>query len=134
MSRLVLDASAALEALLGRPRAAAIIEVLEAADRVSAPDLYFAEIANALWKHVRAGELSKEDAQQLVAIGESMVNISFPALDMAPEALAAASAFDHPVDDALYAVVARRDGSAVCTLDQRLTKLLEAMRVDVVEL
>ncbi len=31
--------------------------------------------------------------------------------------------------DALYAVTARREGAAVCTIDQRLARLLEAMRV-----
>jgi len=50
------------------------------------------------------------------------------------EALATATVFDHPVYDARYAVTARREGAAVCTIDQRLARLLEAMQVPTVDL
>ena len=130
MSRLlVLDASAAIEAVLGRSQALEIVEYLEHADRVTVPDLYFAEIANALWKYVRNGDLLLEDAQTMLSIATSLPDDVLPARELATEALATATAFDHPVYDALYAVTARREGAAVCTLDQRLARLLEAMRV-----
>ena len=130
MSRLlVLDASAAIEAVLGRSQALKIVEHLEHADRVAVPDLYFAEIANALWKYVRNGDLPLEDAQTMLSIATSLPDDVLPARELATEALATATAFDHPVYDALYAVTARREGAAVCTLDQRLARLLEAMRV-----
>ena len=130
MSRLlVLDASAAIEAVLGRSQALEIVEYLEHADRVTVPDLYFAEIANALWKYVRNGDLPLEDAQTMLSIATSLPDDVLPARELATEALATATAFDHPVYDALYAVTARREGAAVCTLDQRLARLLEAMRV-----
>ena len=48
------------------------------------------------------------------------------------EALVAAVRFDHPVYDALYAVLARRRGAAVITLDRKLRSLLANMRVDAV--
>ena len=135
MSRLlVLDASAAIEAVLGRSRALEIVEHLEHADRVAVPDLYFAEIANALWKYVRNGDLPLEDAQTMLSIATSLPDDVLPARELATEALAAATAFDHPVYDALYAVTARREGAAVCTIDQRLAKLLEAMRVPTITL
>ena len=130
MSRLlVLDASAAIEAVLGRSQALEIVEYLEHADRVTVPDLYFAEIANALWTYVRNGDLLLEDAQTMLSIATSLPDDVLPARELATEALATATAFDHPVYDALYAVTARREGAAVCTLDQRLARLLEAMRV-----
>ncbi len=130
MSRLlVLDASAAIEAVLGRPLALRIVENLEHADRVTVPDLYFAEIANALWKYVRAGDLQLDDAQTMLSIGASLPDDVLPARELETEALATATAFNHPVYDALYAVTARREGAAVCTIDQRLAGMLEAMRV-----
>ena len=135
MSRLlVLDASAAIEAVLGRSRALEIVEHLEHADRVAVPDLYFAEIANALWKYVRNGDLPLEDAQTMLSIATSLPDHVLPARELATEALATATAFDHPVYDALYAVTARREGAAVCTIDQRLARLLEARRVPTVDL
>jgi predicted nucleic acid-binding protein len=51
------------------------------------------------------------------------------ARDLATEALATAEAFGHPVYDALYAITARREGAAVCTIDKRLLKLLKALRI-----
>jgi predicted nucleic acid-binding protein len=131
---LVLDASAAIEAVLGRSQALEIVEHLEHADRVAVPDLYFAEIANALWKYVRNGDLLLEDAQTMLSIATSLPDDVLPARELATEALATATAFDHPVYDALYAVTARREGAAVCTLDQRLARLLEAMRVPTITL
>jgi predicted nucleic acid-binding protein len=131
---LVLDASAAIEAVLGRPLALGIVEHLEHADRVTVPDLYFAEIANALWKYVRAGDLLVDEAHEMLSIGAALPDDALPARELATEALATATAFDHPVYDALYAVTARREGAAVCTIDQRLAGMLEAMRVPTVGL
>ena len=131
---LVLDASAAIEAVLGRPLALRIVEHLEHADRVTVPDLYFAEIANALWKYVRAGDLTLDEAQEMLSTGSALADGVFPARELATEALATATAFNHPVYDALYAVTARREGAAMCTIDRRLVKLLEAMRVPTADL
>jgi predicted nucleic acid-binding protein len=131
---LVLDASAAIEAVLGRPLALRIVENLEHADRVTVPDLYFAEIANALWKYVRAGDLTPDEAQEMLSIGAALPDDGLPAQELATEALATATAFNHPVYEALYAVTARREGAAVCTIDQRLAGMLEAMRVPTVAL
>lgn len=130
MSRLVvLDASAAVEAVLGRPRASAIIDRLEQADRVTVPDLFFAEVANALWKYVRVAEITIDDGQALLSTASALADESLPSRELATEALATAAAFDHSVYDALYAVTARRSGAAVCTIDSRLVKLLKALRV-----
>lgn len=130
MSRhLVLDASAAVETVLRRPLAEAILDRLERADRVTVPDLYFAEVANALWKYVRAGEITIDDGQALLEAASALADESLPLNELATEALATAVAFDHSVYDALYAVTARRCGAAVCTIDRRFVKLLKALRV-----
>jgi len=132
MSRdLVLDASAAMEAVLGRPKAGAVLDLIETATNVHAPELYAAEVANALWKHVRAGDLDLEEAQQALRIALDLIDATTPSRELAEEALATAAAYDHPVYDALYAITARRNGATVCTLDRRLAALLEATRVPV---
>jgi len=120
--------------VLCRPLALRIVEHLEHADRVTVPDLYFAEIANALWKYARAGDLTLDEAQEMLSTGSALADDVFPARELATEALATATAFNHPVYDALYAVTARREGAAVCTIDLRLVKLLEAMRVPIITL
>ena len=132
MSRsLVLDASAALEDILGRPRAEAVLDQIEASDRVRAPDLYAAEVANGLWKHVKAGDIDIDQAQTALRAALDLVDVLVPAADLIEEALATATTHSHPVYDALYLVTARRSGATVCTLDRRLAALLEETRVSV---
>jgi predicted nucleic acid-binding protein len=126
---LVLDASAAIEAVLRRPRAGDVLRLLEEAVSVRAPDLFVAEAGNALWKHVRVGDLGAEDADDAIRCAIDLVDTFIPSQELVIEALATARAHDHPVYDALYAISARRSGAAVCTLDRRLVRLLGAMDV-----
>lgn len=129
--RLVLDASAALEAVLYRRHAEEVLDRLETSDQVRAPDLYAAEIANGLWKHVRAGDLDLDQAQTALRAALDIVDVLVPSADLIEEALATAATHAHPVYDALYLVTARRSGATVCTLDRRLAALLEETRVAV---
>jgi predicted nucleic acid-binding protein len=132
MSRqLVLDASAALEAILGRHKAESVLDRIEGSDRVQAPDLYATEVANGLWKHVRAGDIDIDQAQTALRAALDLVDALVPAADLIEEALATATTHAHPVYDALYLVTARRSGATVCTLDRRLATLLDATRVPV---
>jgi predicted nucleic acid-binding protein len=129
---LVLDASAALEAVLGRSGASRVLGLIESAATVRAPDLYAAEVGNALWKHVKAGDLDLERAQIALRAALDVVDVMLPSDEIVEEALATAEAYDHPVYDALYLVTARRSGATVCTRDRRLTALLDETRVGVV--
>ncbi len=129
--QLVLDASAALEAILGRQKAETVLDRIESSDRVRAPDLYAAEVANALWKHVKAGDIDIGQAQVALRTALDLVDALVPAVDLIEEALATATTHAHPVYDALYLVTARRSGATVCTLDRRLAALLEETRVPV---
>lgn len=132
MSRqLVLDASAALEAILCRQKADAVLDRIEDSDRVRAPELFAAEVANGLWKHVKAGDIEIDQAQTALRTALDLVDALVPVTDLIEEALATAATHTHPVCDALYLVTARRSGATVCTLDRRLAALLEATRVSV---
>jgi predicted nucleic acid-binding protein len=128
---LVLDASAALEAVLGRNRAIDVLDLIAAATTVRAPDLYTAEIGNALWKHVKAGDLDIGRAQRCLRSALDLVDSIIPSRALVEEAMVTAAEYDHPVYDALYLVAARRTGAAVCTLDRRLAALLKEARVPV---
>ena len=63
MTRLVIDASTAVALVVGRhPSPDAALALLEDADSVLAPRLYWAEIANALWKYARRSRLPEAAA------------------------------------------------------------------------
>jgi predicted nucleic acid-binding protein len=61
--KLVLDASAVVRIIEGSPQAAAMGEALAAADLVLAPELMLTEVANALRRLQRAGQLEEADVQ-----------------------------------------------------------------------
>jgi len=125
----VLDASAALEVVLRRPRAAVLIGFLDAAESVSAPDLFVAEVTNALWKHVRAGDLTHDEAREALKDTLQLPESFAPSWELASEALDLATKHGHPAYDAIYAALARRTTATVCTLDRRLGAMLDAMGV-----
>jgi predicted nucleic acid-binding protein len=129
--RIVLDASAAVGASLGTTRSKALIDALAEASIVLAPDLYVAEVANAFWKYVVAGELSREEAAERLEIALNLVERFVPGASIAQEALLEAVVYEHPVYDLCYAVTARREGCAVLTADRRLIRLLKRMRVPI---
>ena len=129
--RLVLDASAAVHLVMRMEDAADLIAVLERASLVLSPGLFQAEVANALWKYVRAGELTQELALERLEEALALVDVQVPDAELAAESLAAACRYRHPVYDLLYAVLARRHGCGVLSLDRRLGALLRAMEIPV---
>ena len=128
--RIVLDASAAVNIILRTDRARSLIEVLESGQLVIAPTLYQIEIANTLWKYVRAGEFEKETAFSRYEEAQALIDSFERDEHLAEEALSAAIRLNHPVYDLLYVVLARRHGCKVLTVDKRLIALLTEMDED----
>ena len=132
--KIVLDASAALAAVLAQPKSAAILDALVSGSVVVAPDLFAAEVANALWKYVVAGEIGAAEASEDLDACLGLVDRLVPAESVAQEALREAVVYKHPVYDLCYAIAARREGASVLTLDARLQKLLTKMHIPTVKL
>jgi predicted nucleic acid-binding protein len=130
--RIVLDASAALAAVVGRSPAPDVLDALEGATIVLAPDLFASEIGNGLWKYVSAGEITVDEAAIALDAALGLVERFVPATTLAQEALREAAHYRHPVYDLCYAIAARREGCAVLTIDSRLHKLLARMSIPVV--
>jgi predicted nucleic acid-binding protein len=124
---IVADASAAVNLILRTERAPAIIAQLERSSLVLAPMLFHSEIANTLWKYVRAGRLDKDVALTRYEEAAGLVDSFEPDEQLATEALSAAIRYDHPVYDLLYVVLARRYGCKVLTEDRRLATLIRAI-------
>jgi predicted nucleic acid-binding protein len=132
--RIVLDASAALAAVVGRHPAANVLDVLAGASIVLAPDLFASEVGNGLWKYVSAGEITAEEAAIALDAALGLVERFVPVAALAQEALREAAHYRHPVYDLCYAIAARREGCAVLTIDARLSKLLAKMNIPTVEM
>lgn len=122
--RLVLDASAAVRLVMRAELAEQLAAPIAAAAVVTAPSLYASEVANALWKYVQAGTLGMEAALDRYAEAINLIDDFTPDADLTTEALAEAVRYRQPVYDLLYAILARRSGCGVLTLDRRLAALL----------
>jgi predicted nucleic acid-binding protein len=130
--RLVLDASAAVRMVMRAEGADELLESVATATVVAAPSLYASEVANALWKYVKAGNLDAETALERLEESINLIDAFTPDWELTTEALTEAVRFKHPVYDLLYAVLARRTGCAVLTMDERLRTLLGQMGVGTV--
>ena len=122
-SKLVLDASAVVRIIEASPEAALMVQALDAADLVLAPELMLTEVANALWRLQRAGQLEADGLLQRLDRAAALVDHIEPDRSLQAEALALATHLDHPVYDCLYLVLARREVAALLSADQRLVKL-----------
>lgn len=129
--KVVLDASAAIAAVVGRDSAPAILDVLARATVVVAPDLYAAEVTSGLWKYVTAGQLSPDDAMDRLDAALKLVDRLEPMPGLAPEVLREAAARRHSVYDLFYIVLSRREGGVVLTIDTRLRKLAGTLGLSV---
>ena len=129
-SPIVLDASAAVHIVLAAEHAASLVERLESPLSVAAPDLFFSEVANSLWKYVRLGTLSPEEASTHLDEAIGLLDSLVPSQALVHEAMVAAGRHNHAVYDMMYAVLARRTGATVLTMDRPFATLLRQMDVD----
>ena len=119
MTRLVVDASLAVEYLLRTPMGRSQGETLEGAE-LSAPDLIDAEVVSVLRKAVLAERLSEDRA--LSALDDL---VHWP-IDRIPSHTLARTAWQHlrnvTAYDALYVAAARTRGAPLLTADGRLAR------------
>lgn len=114
---LVIDASVAIKWVLDEPRSDAALALR--GEQLAAPALWLAEAANALWRHVRIGELTGEQAFARMSELEKAPVASLPIEPHVAAALELATRSNHPVYDCIYLAVAIHQGVQVVTDDRR---------------
>ena len=82
-----------------------------------------------MWKYVKAGSLEAETALERYEKAIDLIDDFTPDRELATEALTEAVRYRHPVYDLLYAVLARRNGCTLLSMDQRLKTLLVRMGI-----
>lgn len=101
--------------------------------RFTAPTVFLAETANALWKYVRLDGYSVHDAAEaLMTLGRT-VELSNDAA-LAPEALRLASRLNHPAYDCFYLALAQQGGLPLLTADRKLAALSERAGLSTIRL
>ena len=102
------------------PDSATAIALLEADEPLLAPDLVVAEVANAAWKLVRAGEIGADHGARIAAAISTAFSALVGAARLSTRAFALAHELDHPVYDCFYLALAEIEDAPLLTADQRL--------------
>jgi predicted nucleic acid-binding protein len=110
-----------------------LVEHTSAGSVVAAPSLYGSEVANALWKYVNQGSLELETALERYEEAIALIDDFTAARELATEALSEAVRYRHPVYDLIYAVLARRTGCVLLTMDSRLVAWLSQIGIRAVQ-
>jgi predicted nucleic acid-binding protein len=124
MSVLVVDASVVLKWFVPEIHSEAARQLLKQDHQYFAPDLLFAETANAVWKKVVRGELSSSSGQRLVRDIEAIAVETVPCRTLSTDAYALATATNRSVYDAMYLALAVRLETQMITADERLARAL----------
>ena len=127
---IVLDSSAAIEALRDADDGRAIRQVLSGDELVISCELLRAEVASVLRKFAQTGNLSAHEANQHLSDAMALVNIFCPLEYLQAEALAESIRLDHSIYDMCYFVLARRTRATLFTADKTLLKLSEENGVE----
>jgi len=94
--------------------------------QLSAPDLFWPELGNILWKAVRQRRISRATAEEAIEALKREEITTAPSAPLLREAFTIAAAFDRTVYDGVYVALANRSGTPLVTADERLANALAA--------
>jgi predicted nucleic acid-binding protein len=123
--RLILDASAAIEVVLDRGKAAPFARLLGDADQVLAPELLVPEVVNAVWKYHQFENLSLTLCDRALELAFGLVDVFVSCKDLYREAFLLSRSAQRPAYDMFYLALARREDAALLTTDTALRKEAE---------
>ena len=116
----MVDASVAVQWFAREPGSEASAALVESNQPLVAPDIMPLEVANALWKKVRHGDVPAADLQPAVTrILASDITL-VPTLTLLERAVRLAVEINHPVYDCVYLVLAEERGAPLASIDERL--------------
>ncbi len=127
----VLDASAAIEIVLQRAKAARLSEYIIAAEWVATPMLFISEVTNTIWKYQKFARLPFRSCEKALDHALALPDDFISEQDLYREVFKLSCTLDHPSYDLFYLITARRNNATLLTLDQKLVQLAMKCSVDV---
>src|SRR5262245_18780689 len=124
MSRFVVDASVVIKWYLPEVHDVAARRLLANAHTLLVPDLVFSECGNILWKRIRSGQMTREEAQTVLeSVGNLALEVS-PSWPLVLPAIEIACQTDRSVYDSLYLALAVREAAVMVTADEKFYNAL----------
>ena len=122
--RLTVDASVAVKWLIAEDDSDAARSLVARGEELHAPRLMVSEIANALWRKARLGEIERSEAAAMTAAVPEMPVRWSADETLCADAVRLALALDRPVYDCVYLALAHRLGAPIVTADLRFANAL----------
>ena len=122
--RFVVDASVVVKWLIVEEDADVARQLATGGQDLHAPRLMASEVASALWRKARLGEIERRAAGILLANVPDMPVRWNDDETVAADAVRLALALDHPVYDCVYLALAHRIGAVMVTADRRFVTTL----------
>ncbi len=117
--RFVVDASVTVKWLVAEEDADIADRLVASGQELHAPRLMASEVANALWRKVRRGQMERAEAGAAMALLADVPVRWNDDETISADAARLALALDHPVYDCMYLALAHRIGATVVTADRR---------------
>jgi predicted nucleic acid-binding protein len=124
---LVIDASVAIKWYVEQPHSEAARRLAAGGDDLLAPEVLLAEAGSALWKYVRAEEMTIEQARTVLGKIPAHFDTLFTLSPLANEAFEIAVSIRHPIYDCFNLALARRERAPLVTADKRLAAAARAL-------
>lgn len=125
MSQYVLDASIAIKWFIPEVYSDAARRLVASNHTFLVPDFFFPEVGNVLWKRVRRGEDTAENARQILADLNAVPVEVYLSQPLMPLALDIALQTDRAVYDSLYLALAITQQCQMVTADEKFYNALK---------
>jgi len=125
MTTYVVDASVAVKWYVPEMHSAEAAKLLDTANDLHVPDLVYAEFGNVLWKKVSRGELTRDEAADVLAEFLAVPLITHESVAVLSHALGIAFDYGRTVYDSLYLATANLLGCQAVIADDRLHNALQ---------
>jgi predicted nucleic acid-binding protein len=126
MSVFVVDVSGAIKWFIPEVHSDAAQRLCASQHELHVPDFFDLEFANVLWKKIRRGELTRLEADAILAQLDSLPLVRHPDRPLLATAFDVADQTQRTVYDATYLTLAMQLNGRVATADRRLVNALNA--------
>ncbi|MGB8818922.1 MAG: type II toxin-antitoxin system VapC family toxin [Rhizobiaceae bacterium] len=119
MTSFVVDASVALKWFVPEADSSMADDLVRAEADLIAPGIIWTELANAVWKNARLGNLDSGIWDDVAAKLPGLMTIHSAEGPLLQSAVKLAVSHEHPVYDCVYLALAIQTGARVVTVDKR---------------
>ena len=124
MRAFVVDASVVVKWFVPQVHSESAARFLDADFRLLVPDLLFPEFGNTLWKKIRRGSLTQNEAAAILSALDKVPLHVHSSAELLPVALELATTLDRTVYDALYLSIALGARCKMVTADRKFHSAL----------